>query len=60
MQETKRILNTKIETNSEYQYDSEEEQWQTSKKSDKKELPKKPTKDDLNSVKQNKYRVFIH
>ena len=32
-----------------YQFESEEErEQQTSKKPDKKELPKKPTKDDLN------------
>ena len=45
MQETKKILTTKTD---DYQYESEEErEQQTSKKPDKKELPKKPTKDDL-------------
>ena len=42
MQETKKILTTKTD---DYQYESEEErEQQTSKKPDKTELPKKPTK----------------
>ena len=33
-----------------YQYESEKEEQQTSKKPDKKELPEKPTKDDLRKL----------
>ena len=39
----------KLRLTDNYQFESEEErEQQTSKKPDKKELPKKPTKDDLN------------
>ena len=48
MQETKKILTTKTD---DYQYESEEErEQQTSKKPDKTELPKKPTKNDLKKL----------
>ena len=45
----RKILTTrKLILTDDYQYESEEErEQQTSKKPDKKELPKKPTKDDL-------------
>ena len=47
-EERKNFNYTKLKLTDDYQYKSEEEQEQTSKKPNKKEPPKKPTKTDVN------------
>ena len=49
-QERKNFNYTKLKLTDDYQYKSEEEQEQTSKKPNKKEPPKKPTKTDVNEL----------
>ena len=59
--DTKKFYYKKLRHTYDYQYQSEEEkEQQTSKKSDEKEPPEKPTKDDLNKFNKWVNETGIH